>query len=91
MVWTEQDDKDVQECLDKLVGKQLELQAQLTPLSIIINNTRNIQTVETIKYTTKNKMIKIKPKDQWGNEITDEVRLKTKNECMEKTTELLDT
>lgn len=90
MVWSEKDDKDVQECLDKLIKKQVELQSQLTPLITIINNTKKIQTLEKVNYTTKNEIIKIKPKDQWGNEVTDADRLKTKNECIAKTSELLD-
>ena len=58
MAWTETDDIELQESLDRLYSKQQELQSQLSPLVIIINNTKQIQSRE-IKSYTQNREIKI--------------------------------
>ena len=91
MSWSETDDIELQKYLDRLQNKQKELQLELTPIDIIINNAKQIQTRETKSYTDKReqKIIKILPKDKWGDEMTDEYRLKIKNECESKTIELL--
>lgn len=88
MAWTETDDIELQESLDRLYSKQKELQAQLTPLQTIINNSKSIQT-RTLPNIGKEEYIIILPKDKWGDEMTDEYRLKVKDECIAKTIELL--
>lgn len=91
MSWTETDDAELQACLDRLLNKQKELQAILTPVGIIINNTKQIQSREIKSYTEnrEQKITKISPKDQWGEDLTYEARLEIKNQCIAKTTELL--
>ena len=91
MSWSETDDIELQEYIVRLQVKQKELQSQLIPIDIIINNVKQIQTRETKSYTDKReqKIIKILPKDKWGNEMTDEYRLEVKNECLAKMNELL--
>jgi len=88
MAWSETDDIELQESLDRLYSKQKELQAQLTPLETIINNSKSIQT-RTLPNIAKEEYIIILPKDKWGDEMTDEYRLKVKDECIAKTNELL--
>ena len=88
MSWTETDDIELQESLDRLYSKQQELQSQLSPLGIIINNSKSIQT-RTLPNIGKEEYIKILPQDKWGDEMTDEYRLEIKNECIAKTIELL--
>jgi len=88
MSWSETDDIELQESLDRLYSKQKELQSQLTPLETIINNTKSIQT-KTLPNIGKEEYIIILPKDKWGEEMTDEYRLKVKDECIAKTNELL--
>lgn len=94
MVWSENDDTEVQENLDRLLTEQKNLNSQLNPIEISINNFRRIQTkIQTTQITEKGKKIaqitKIKPKDEWDNDMTDEDRLKDKDECVAKTIELL--
>lgn len=95
MVWGENDDIEVQENLDRLLIEQKNLQSKLNPIEITINNTRQIQTKTQFgAYTVVGneriqEKIEIKPKDKWGEDMTDEIRLQTKNECMTKTIELL--
>ena len=88
MSWTETDDIELQESLDRLYSKQQELQSKLSPLEIIINNSKSIQT-RTLPNIAKEEYIKIPPKDKWGDEMTDEYRLKVKDECIAKMNELL--
>lgn len=88
MSWSETDDKDIQENLIKLQIKQKELQSQLNPINIIINNANQIQTRERPFHKTGGQ--KIIPKDKWGDDMTDEYRLRVKNEIITKTKELLD-
>lgn len=95
MIWEEDDDKDVQKYLDRLQAKQKELQLITNPMEIIINNFRKIQTKTKLgEYTVVDneriqKKIKMKPQDMWGNEMTDDLRLQIKKECIAKTKELL--
>ena len=88
MSWTEDDDTELQAYLDRLIDQQKELQSQLIPLAIIINNSKSIQT-RTLPNIAKEEYIKILPKDKWGDEMTDEYRLKVKNEILVKINELL--
>ena len=88
MAWTETDDIELQETLDRLYSRQQELQSQLSPLAIIINNSKSVQ-IRTLPNSAKEEYIKILPKDKWGDEMTDEYRLKIKNECVTKANELL--
>ena len=88
MAWTETDDTELQESLDRLYSKQQELQSQLSPLVIIINNSKSIQT-RTLPNIAEEEYIKILPTDKWGDKMTDEYRLQIKNECIAKTIELL--
>ena len=88
MAWTETDDIELQETLDRLYSKQKELQSQLIPLAIIINNSKSIQT-RTLPNIAKEEYIIILPKDKWGEIMTDEYRLQIKKECIDKTIELL--
>ena len=91
MSWTETDDKELQECLDRLLAEQKELESKLRPIGIIINNTRIIQDGESTSYNKLRERVitKIPPKDMWGVDMTDEIRLQIKNECITKTNELL--
>lgn len=98
MSWDDTDDAELQECLDRLIDKQNELQSQLTPIQTIINNSRVIQTrtqKQVVEKTVDNvtikedEIIKILPKDQWGVDMTDDARLIIKDECVTKTNELL--
>ena len=89
MSWSETDDIELQEYLDRLQAKQKELQAQLIPLGTIINNAKSIQTRILPSHVEGEESIIILPKDKWGEEMTDEYRLKVKDECIAKTNELL--
>ena len=94
MSWTEENDTEIQECLDRLQNKQKEIQPILNLIEISINNTRQIQTRTQISYTIEKgqriqRITKLKPKDKWGDEMSDEYRLKVKNECLVKINELL--
>lgn len=95
MEWGENDDNEVQENLDGLQAKQKELQLILNPIEITINNLIKIQTKTRFgAYTVVDneriqEKIEIKPKDEWGDDMTDEARLKDKDECIAKTIELL--
>ncbi len=91
MSWTDKDDSELQEYLDRLQTKQKEFQSQLNPIEIIINNIREIQSRNLTSYTEKRERIitKIPPKDKWGNNMKDTDRLQIKNECIAKTIELL--
>ena len=88
MSWTEDDDTELQAYLDRLIDQQKELQSQLIPLAIIINNSKSIQT-RTLPNIAKEEYIIILPKDKWGEIMTDEYRLQIKKECIDKTIELL--
>lgn len=98
MSWTETDDNKLQANLERLQNEQKNLQSQLNPIETIINNIRRIQSrvekrmvqkvVEDVTVKEEETII-ILPKDKWGEEITDEYRLKVKDECMVKTNELL--
>jgi len=92
--WTETDDDDIQEYLDRLENKQKEIQPILHLVEIIINNTKRIQTRIQKSYAIEKgqriqRITKLKPKDKWGDEMTDEYRLEVKNECLVKINELL--
>ncbi len=89
MVWTEEDDLELQECLDRLQIHQKKLQDTLTPIGVIINNTKSIQTKILPSYTKNKEPLLIPPKDKWGEIMTDENRLEIKNQCIVKTNELL--
>jgi len=91
MSWTDKDDDEIEECLDRLLAKQKKLQAQLNPIEIIINNARQIQSINVTSYTEKREQItaKISPKDKWNNNMKNTDRLQIKNECITKTNELL--
>lgn len=91
MSWTKTDDEELQECLDRLLVEQKELESKLRPIGTIINNARIIQSRESTSFNEKRERIitKILPKDKWGADMTDESRLQTKNECITKTNELL--
>ena len=94
MSWTETNDKEIQEYLVRLKNKQKEIQPILNHVEIIINNTRNIQTKIQTSYTVDKgqriqRIVKLKPKDKWGDEMTDEYRLEVKNEILVKINELL--
>lgn len=91
MSWSETDDIELQACLDKLQNKQKGLQSQLTPIGIIINNIKQIQSREIISYSQnrKQKITKILPKDLWGETMTDNLRIQIKKKCESKTVELL--
>lgn len=90
MGWEENDDNEVQICIDKLIKEETELLSKLRPIRNILGNIKQIQTTESsrmhdgIRETSKNK-----PRDKWGEEMTDEYRLETKNECITRTTGLL--
>lgn len=91
MTWTDDNDKEVQECLDRVLAEQKKLESKLRPIEIIINNTRRIQSKESTSYNKKRERIitKIPPKDKWGEIMADEIRLEIKNQCIAKTNELL--
>ena len=91
MTWTDTDDAELQESLDRLYAKQKELQEQLSPLDIIINNSKQIQSREltTFNEARERQITKISPKDKWGVDMTDDARLAIKEECISKTIELL--
>lgn len=94
MVWEETDDTELQTNLDRLLEKQKELVSQLRPIENLIDNTRKIQTKTEISSVVEkgkkiDNVIKIKPKDKWDDDMTDEYRLTTKDECVTKTNELL--
>ena len=91
MSWTEIDDKEIQECCDRLIEKQKELNPQIEALQVILNKTVEIQTREIVSYNDKKEKIttKVPPKDKWGEDMTDEYRLVIKDECISKTNELL--
>jgi len=91
MAWTDSDDDHLKESEDRLLEKQKELESQLIPIKTILNNIAKIKSREFTSYNEKRELLvkKIKPKDKWGKDMTDKDRLKTKDECIEKTNELL--
>jgi len=91
MSWTDTDDDQLKESEDKLFEKQHELNAQLIPIRTILSNITQIESKESKFFNGEQKIeiTKIKPKDKWGEDMTDEYRLKIKDECITKTNELL--
>ena len=91
MSWTEADDKEITECLDRLIAAQRELESQLYPIQVTINNTAKIQSRQVTSYNDKRERIttKVLPKDKWGAKMDIKYRLKIKDECISKTNELL--
>lgn len=91
MSWTETDDKELQECYEKLIAAQKGLEAQIQPIKVIIANVTKITIRQVTSYNNKRKQIttKILPKDKWGEKMADEYRLKVKDECITKTNEIL--
>lgn len=89
MDWKDSDDIEIQEYLDRLVTEQKKHQKVLTPLGVIINNLKSIQSRLSISQIKNEKSIKILPKDKWGINMKDTERLKLKKECITKTNELL--
>lgn len=90
MVWTDSDDVELQKCLDKLLAEQKKYQEILSPLGVIINNVKSIQTRETTSYTKNSKKsVKVFPKDKWGVKMKDTEKIKMKKECIDKTNKLL--
>lgn len=91
MSWTEADDTELEECYDRLRKKQRGLEAQLKLVMVIITNALKIKSKPVISYNDKKEQIitNILPKDKWGKDMTNENRLKTKDECITKTNELL--
>jgi len=94
MSWTETDDVEIQASLERLYDKQKEIKPILNHIEIIINNTRNIQTKIQTSYAVDKgqrikRIVKLKPKDKWGDKMTDEYRLKVKNEILVKINDLL--
>jgi len=91
MVWLESYDDELLECFDKLIAVQRSLEAQIRPIQVIINNVIKIQTRKVASYNDKRVQIitKVLPTDQWGTDMTDEDRIKIKDECITKTNELL--
>ena len=74
-----------------MIKAKKELEAQLNPINVIINNTAKIQSRQVVSYSDKQEQVitEILPKDKWGDEMIDEDRLKIKDECISKTNELL--
>lgn len=91
MSWTETDDNELEESYNRLSAAQKELESQMSPINITITNIAKIKTKQSISYNDKREIIiiKILPQDKWGNDMTDEYRLKIKDECIAKTIELL--
>lgn len=89
MAWTDSDDEELQECLDRLMAEQKKHQEILIPLGVIINNVKSIQTRQTFSHTKNEKSVKIFPKDRWGANMKDVEKLKLKKECIAKTNKLL--
>lgn len=91
MSWSITDDEKIQECRDRLMIKYKELQSQLKPTEVIINNITQIQSRDVISYNDKREKIttKVIPKDKWNEDMTDKYRLKIKDECISRTNELL--
>ena len=91
MSWTEEDDAELEESYNRLSAAQKELESQMIPINVIITNIGKIKSKQFTSYNDKRESIitKIPPKDKWGNDMTDEDRLKVKDECIAKTMELL--
>lgn len=89
MIWTDSNDAEIQECLDRLVAEQKKHQEILTPLGVIITNLKSIQSRVSISHIKNKKSTKILPQDKWGANIKDTERHKLKKECIDKTNELL--
>jgi len=89
--WTDEDDAELEASYNRLSAAQKELESQLSPINVIITNIAKIKSKQSISYNDKREQIitKIPPKDKWGEDMTDETRLQTKNECITKTIELL--
>jgi len=91
MSWTETDDTELEAIYDRLREKQRGLEFALKEVMVIITNAVKIKTIQNLTVNTKHEQIttKILPKDKWGEDMTDEYRLKIKDECITKTNELL--
>ena len=91
MVWKQKDDEEITESLDRLIKKQAELQAELSPIGTVINNFKKIKSKEyyTFDKARTRQLNIMKPKDMWGNDMKDADRIKIKKECIAKTIELL--
>ena len=90
MSWQESDEKELQEYYDKLMIKDNKLAKQLEYIRVIINNTKKIQSRKVTPFNENKELIItiIKPKDKWGDEMTDEYKIIVKNECITKANEL---
>ena len=91
MSWTETDDAELEASYDRLSAAQKELESKISPINVIITNIAKIKSKQSISYNDQREQIitKIPPKDKWGDDMADETRLQTKNECITKTIELL--
>lgn len=91
MSWTDNNDKELQKCLDRLLAEQKHFESKLRPIGTIINNIKKIQSKEYTSFNEKRErqITKILPKDKWGADMTDESRLRVKDECVSKTIEIL--
>lgn len=88
MVWTDKNDSELQDCYNKLKENEKKLQSQLEPIRLLLNNITQIQTGQWI--ASKDRTVtKIIPKDLLGKDMTDEYRLKIKDECVKRTNKLL--
>jgi putative salt-induced outer membrane protein YdiY len=89
MSWTEADNAEVEECYNKLIAEESNLKQRLELFRVAITNTIAIRSRTIFTYDPEMSTTAI-PKDKWGETMTIEYRLKTKDECITKTNELLD-
>ncbi len=91
MVWTDKDDDELESCHQKVKDKIEELKQTLSPAEGLLKNIQMIQTIPALLSSSDQKIIVPKkiPKDLWGNDMTNERRLKIKDECIKRTKKLV--
>ena len=90
MIWGENDDKDVENCIKKLTEKITKLEYQLIPLQKLVQNCKEIQTRKEFQIKENKKiLLKSKPLDSFGDEMDNKDRLARKKKCLSKATEIL--
>ena len=91
MSWSETDDTELEASYNRLRVEQGELETKLKSVMVIITNAVAIKNKSGVIYNDNNipEIGTILPKDKWGEDMTDEYRLKIKDECITKTNELL--
>jgi len=90
MVWGEDDDNEVENCIKKITDEIIKKEEELTPLRRLLHNCHQIKTEKEFKIKDNKKiLLKVKPLDEFGDEIDSKIRMDKKKKCILKTKEII--